>query len=171
MQHFRIIWRWAGLASLLALAGLSQPGLTQTKTQEVHAVPAQPPVKGQYEKLTFDLLKSWRYVEGKTPIPDFIQALNGRNVEMIGYMMPLNEIDDIKEFLLVPSLWGCCYGQPPSVSHIVAVKMLAGQTAKFNSGPIQIQGRFTVGETKQDGYLVSLYVLTVDKISRAKPPE
>jgi hypothetical protein len=29
---------------------------------------------------------------------------------------------------------------------------------------IRVRGHFNVGETKQDGYLVSLYVLTAEKI-------
>ena len=30
--------------------------------------------------------------------------------------------------------------------------------------PIRIRGKFSVGETKQDGYLVSLYRLSADEI-------
>ena len=83
---------------------------------------------------------------------------------MTGFMMPLTEMKDITEFLLVPSLWGCCYGQPPAVNHIVVVRMRTGQLTKFYDDPIRVRGRFKVGEIKQDGYLVSLYVLTADRI-------
>ena len=130
-----------------------------------------PAIEAGYDRLTFEILKSWTYVEGKSEFPGFIKALDGKPVEMLGYMMPLTEIENIKEFLLVPSLWGCCYGQPPAVNHIVAVKMPVGQTTKFYSGPIRIDGRFRVGETTQDGYLVSLYVLTPDKIVEVKNPD
>lgn len=132
------------------------------------AGPVAPAIEAGYDRLTFELLKSWTYVEGKSTFPGFITALDGKPVEMLGYMMPLTEIANIKEFLLVPSLWGCCYGQPPAVNHIVAVKMPAGQTTKFCSGPIRIDGQFHVGETKQDGYVVSLYVLTPHKIVEIK---
>jgi hypothetical protein len=118
----------------------------------------------RYTRLSFDTLKSWTYIEGKTPIPDFIKKLDGKEIEMIGFMMPLSEVKNITEFILVPSLWGCCYGQPPAVNHIVVVKMPPGQTTKFASDVIRVRGHFNVGETKQDGYLVSLYVLTVEKI-------
>jgi|SRR5579871_5224243 len=118
----------------------------------------------KYTRLAFDTLKSWTYIEGKTPIPDFIKKLDGQNIEMIGFMMPLSEVKNITQFLLVPSLWGCCYGQPPAVNHIVVVKMPPGQTTKFFNDVIRVRGKFNVGETKQDGYLVSLYVLTPDKI-------
>ena len=140
----------------------------QVATRKLVHGPAAPAIEAGYNRLTFEVLKSWTYVEGRSEFPGFIKALNGKPVEMLGYMMPLTEIKGIKEFLLVPSLWGCCYGQPPAVNHIVAVKMPAGQTAKFYSGPIRIDGQFAVGETKQDGYVVSLYVLTPDKIVEIK---
>ena len=50
------------------------------------------------------------------------------------------------------------------MNHIVVVKMPPGQTTKFYDDVIRIRGEFNVGETKQDGYLVSLYVLTAEKI-------
>ena len=145
---------------------LARRKMVQLATAEA-AVPAANGEKG-YGKLTFDLLKSWTYIEGKTPIPGFIKELDGKNVVMLGFMMPLTEVENIKEFLLVPSLWGCCYGQPPAVNHIVAVKMKPGEVSKFYSNPIKVKGRFSVGETKQDGYVGSLYVITVDKIVDAK---
>ena len=166
-----------GLLLLPGVPSLIQQISAHRKAEKLFAAqaaalqPAGPPKDGEYYKLTFDLLKHWTYVEGKTPIPAFIKVFDGHNVEMVGYMMPLNDVDHIKEFVLVPSLWGCCYGQPPAVNHIVAVKMREGQTTKFFSNPVKIKGRFNVGETKNDGYLVSLYVLTVDKIVELKELE
>ena len=161
--------RTAAVVLVLLLLPATYSYLQQrAAVRKVVAGPAAPAIEAGYDRLTFEVLKSWTYVEGKSAFPGFIKALDGKPVEMLGYMMPLTEIENIKEFLLVPSLWGCCYGQPPAVNHIVAVKLPAGQTTKFYSGPIRIDGRFRVGETKQDGYVVSLYVLTPDKIVEAK---
>ena len=164
-----------GLVLLPGLASFIQQQLLQRKMMRLDLPQAGPPGstasssgRGEsdrsFTKLGFDTLKSWTYVEGKTPIPDFIKKLDGKDIEMTGFMMPLSEVNDITEFLLVPSLWGCCYGQPPAVNHIVVVKMPAGRLAKFYNDPIRVRGRFNVGETKQDGYLVSLYVLTAERI-------
>ena len=135
----------------------------QTAIGSTRAAPSDPS-DSKYTRLQFDTLKSWTYIEGKTPIPDFIKKLDGQNIEMVGFMMPLSEVKNITEFILVPSLWGCCYGQPPAVNHIVVCKMPPGQTTKFFNDVIRVRGKFNVGETKQDGYTVSLYVLTVDRI-------
>jgi len=116
-------------------------------------------------KLSFDLLKSWTYVESKkTPIPETITKLDGRRVEMVAYMMPLTEIDKIKEFLLVPYLWGCCYGEPPAVNHMVVAQMTGGKTAKFSSDEIKVRGIFHCGEVREDGDLVGLYRIEVEDI-------
>lgn len=156
-----------GLILVPSLASLLQQRLLQKKAANLYAAQTGP-VGSQrdpkYVELTFETLKSWTYVEGQTPLPRFIKALDGKDVEMTGFMMPLTEMKDITEFLLVPSLWGCCYGQPPAVNHIVVVRMRTGQLTKFYDDPIRVRGRFKVGEIKQDGYLVSLYVLTADRI-------
>ena len=163
------------LVLLPGIASFIQQQLMQRKMAKLNmvqnAMPSTPspaaaaePSDSKYTRLQFDTLKSWTYIEGKTPIPDFIQKLNGQNIEMVGFMMPLSEVKNITEFILVPSLWGCCYGQPPAVNHVVVVRMPPGQTTKFFNDVIRVRGKFAVGETKQDGYTVSLYVLTVDKI-------
>jgi hypothetical protein len=115
--------------------------------------------------LSFDLLKKWTYVAGKaTTIPDFIRAFDGKNVEMNGYMMLLNSAVNIRSFVLVPSLFGCCYGQPPAVNHIVLVNMADDKTAKYFEDAVRVRGRFNCGEAKQDGELLSLYWIDADVV-------
>jgi hypothetical protein len=114
--------------------------------------------------LSFDLLKKWTYVEGKSQIPPFIRAFDGQNVQMAGYMMPLQDVKSIKSFVLVPSLFGCCYGQPPAVNHVVLVKMGEGKTAKYFGDTILVRGQFHSGEEKDDGYVVSLYRIDAEQI-------
>jgi hypothetical protein len=110
-------------------------------------------------------LKTWTYVEERhTPIPPFIQKYDGKTVEMIGYMMPLSDIKEIKTFVLVPSLFGCCYGQPPSVNHVVLVRMAGGATSKFYDDKIRVRGQFHCGEEKEDGSLISLYHIDADGV-------
>ena len=167
MKSLRMGALMISLVLLPGLASMLQQRLLQKKVLRldlVQAAPSTDPGKPKYAEVTFETLKNWTYVEGKTPLPDFIKALDGKDVEMVGFMMPLSEVKHITEFLLVPSLWGCCYGQPLAVNHIVVVKMPKGQTTSFFNDVIRVRGRFSCGETKQEGYLVSLYVLTPDKI-------
>ena len=128
--------------------------------------PTQPQPQGKVVNLSFDLLKSWTYIEKqRTPIPDKIQKLDGQTVEMVGYMMPLSEVKNVTQFVLVPFLWGCCYGRPPAVNHIMIVNMPKGQTVNFFDDKVRVRGTFHAGETRQDGYLISLYTITAQSIT------
>ncbi len=120
--------------------------------------------RGKFTSLSFDTLGGWTYIEGKTPIPDDVKKYDKQEVEMSGFMMPLTQTEKVSEFMLIQALWGCCYGRPPAVNHVVMVKMKGGQQVKFYPEPIRVRGKFSVGETKQDGYLVSLYRLEADDI-------
>ena len=120
--------------------------------------------QGKVIRLSFATLKAWVYVAGKTPIPANIKKLDGKNVEMVGYMMSLSDVKGISEFVLVPALWGCCYGQPPMVNHVVLVKMAPNKTIEYFSGEIRVRGLFSSGEVRQDGYLVSLYQIAATEV-------
>jgi hypothetical protein len=116
-------------------------------------------------KVSFDLLKSWTYVEAQqTPIPATITTLDGKRVELVAYMMPLTEVEKAKEFLLVPYLWGCCYGEPPAVNHMLVARMPAGKTAKCEMDEMKVRGVFHCDEIREDGYLVALYRIDVEDI-------
>jgi hypothetical protein len=114
--------------------------------------------------LSFDVLKKWTYIQGKTEIPGFIRIFEGQPVVMDGYMMSLGDVKDIKSFVLVPSLWGCCYGQPPAVNHVVLVRMAGNKAVEYFGDAIRVRGQFHCGEEKQDGYLVSLYHIDADEV-------
>lgn len=114
--------------------------------------------------LSFNTLKSWTYVEHKTPIPGFIQNLDGRYVQMAGFMLPLNQTGEATDFVLVQFLFGCCYGQPPAINHVVLVKMVNGKKSRVYSVPVRVRGWFHVGQMREDGYLVSLYRLEAESV-------
>ena len=126
---------------------------------------SQPDASSKIVKLSFDTLKQWTYVQGKTPIPDFIKKLDGVYVEMTGFMISPNSSDNISDFVLAPTLWGCCYGQPPAVNHVVLVKMSRGRETEYYEKAIRVRGRFHVGEERIDDCVVSLYRLDADDVA------
>ena len=123
-----------------------------------------PPPDVKYRELPFDLLRSWTYIEGQTPIPAEIREWDGRPVQMTGFMMPLTQSKAITEFVLVPYLFGCCFGGPPAPNHMVLVRLAGGATTPFLRVPIYARGTFHCGETWQDGHLISLYRLEAQSI-------
>lgn len=173
MKHFKRILIAVTLLVVATVVAKVDDWAMGRKPPPPRAVPAgaslmaAPTTGGKKQKafpLSFDMLKKWTYIEGKTEIPGFIRIFEGQPVVMDGYMMSLGDVKDIKSFVLVPSLWGCCYGQPPAVNHVVLVKMTGKMTSEYFGGAIRVRGQFHCGEEKQDGYLVSLYHIDADEV-------
>ena len=118
--------------------------------------------------LPFDELSSWPYEDGLKGMPKRIKDLSGKKVLMTGFMLPIDEVQNIKEFLLVESLWSCCYGQPPDIHGIVRVVMPKGKTTDYFFDPLKIVGTFKVEATMLDGYCVDIYQLHVESLEAIK---
>ncbi len=134
--------------------------------------PDQPlPVEALHPlKLKFEVLGGWTYVEGKTAIPEDVKKLDGKWVEISGFMLPINEINKMSNFIILQSLWGCCFGQAPAVNHVIVTTMVPGRTVEFYPDPVKVIGKFSVGETREKGYLVSIYRLEAYTVTAAHTP-
>ncbi|MBM4061318.1 MAG: DUF3299 domain-containing protein [Planctomycetes bacterium] len=125
-------------------------------------------VTGFDKILPFDELTSWRYLEGLQGMPKRVADLSGKKVLMTGFMLPIDEVQNIKEFLLVQSLWACCYGTPPDIHGIVRVVMPKGKTTDYFFDPLKITGTFKVEATVLDGYCVDIYQLHLESLEVMK---
>ena len=121
-------------------------------------------ITGLDKILPFDELTSWPYEDGLKGMPKRVKALSGKKVLMTGFMLPIDEVQNIKEFLLVESLWSCCYGQPPDIHGIVRVVMPKKKTTDYFFDPLKIIGTFKVESTVMDGYCVDIYQLHVESL-------
>jgi hypothetical protein len=125
-------------------------------------------ITGLDKILPFDELSSWPYEDGLKGMPKRIKELSGKKVLMTGFMLPIDEVQNIKEFLLVQSLWSCCYGQPPDIHGIVRVVMPKGKTTDYFFDPLKVIGTFKVESTILDGYCVDIYQLHVESLEAIK---
>ena len=125
-------------------------------------------ISGLDKILPFDELTSWPYEDGLKGMPKRIKDLSGKKVLMTGFMLPIDEVQNIKEFLLVESLWSCCYGQPPDIHGIVRVVMPKGKTTDYFFDPLKIIGTFKVEATVMDGYCVDIFQLHVESLEALK---
>ncbi len=108
--------------------------------------------------VSWSTLRSYEYQEDLKGVPEDIQSLDGQPVTMAGFLLPLYEFDNIKEFNLVASHWSCCFGVPPGINGWVYVRLAKGQKGLKNStDPLKIVGTFRVREHKEAGYVVSIY--------------
>lgn len=116
-----------------------------------------------YTKVTFAELGSFRYEEGMR-LPDAVTALHGKKVAIAGYMMTLEEVENIREFLLVESLWSCCFGKPPEVHQVIVATAKPGKEVDYSPEAVLLLGQLGVGEEIEDGFVVSLYRVALDEM-------
>ena len=101
-------------------------------------------------------------------IPADVKALSGCTLRTHGYMMPMDQVENITEFAFVPSLFGCCYGQPPQVQHTIIVHTPPGKSvAKYTSQELIVEGTLKVAETKDDDFVVSIFEMSASSIRPA----
>lgn len=91
------------------------------------------------------------------------QKWNKKAVQISGYMLPISAEKKVTEFMLVKSLWTCCYGQPPDINQVIYVK--SKDPVEYYQEPIQIEGNFTAAiDYGSDGSLRSLYQVEANRV-------
>ncbi len=77
-------------------------------------IPHTKPQPGEVRSLQIKDLGTFEYDADKGGnIPADVMALNGATVRVTGFMIPIDQAENITSFALVPSLFACCFGQPP----------------------------------------------------------
>jgi hypothetical protein len=109
----------------------------------------------------------------KPVIPAWIRKLDGAKVSVAGFMVPFDvQENGVTSFILVKNIMICCYGLVPKVNENIMCEVAKGQKEKFYINiPIKVFGTLSVGEVKDDGYVLSLYRLAVERIEKIDKPD
>lgn len=118
-------------------------------------------------RLTWDLLisaaRAYEPRAGRNELPERITMLDGKWVELTGYLaFPLGA-EESDELLLMLNQWdGCCIGVPPTPYDAVEVTLVAPYKGEaginiFNYGTVH--GLFEVDPYVTNGWLIGLYLL------------
>jgi hypothetical protein len=128
-----------------------------------------------YGVLDFTVLGEFEYPiyvkikEGEElpPIPDEVRVWDGKKVAITGFMNPVRfDREGVSEFLLVKDILGCCFGATPRMNHWIRVRMREGERAKFYAyDELTIFGALEVSEEIEDGYVMSVYRMTVHHLA------
>jgi hypothetical protein len=174
------------VVAVIALATIRHPGISQqvrasppdgpagsappstSPTATVARTPHRRPEAGEVREMTIKELGNFEYDDtaGGTIPPDAMR-LSGTKVRLRGFMMPLEQTEKIKRFALVPSLFGCCFGQSPSVQHFNMVDCPAGKAVSYFPDDVFVEGTLTVKETREEKYVVSLFNVTCSGVKPA----
>jgi hypothetical protein len=132
--------------------GAGPPGRTGPRKPHVRPDP------GQALEVAIRELGNFEYdSEVGGNIPDDVQKLDGAILRTRGFMIPLDQADNITEFALVPSLFDCCFGQPPALQHMITVTTPKGKGLAYFPEEIIVEGTLRVKEVKDEDLIISLF--------------
>jgi hypothetical protein len=133
--------------------------------------PHPAPKAGETYEIAIKDLGNFEYDQEKGGnIPADVKALSGGKVRLHGFMIPMDQAENITQFALVPSLFACCFGQPPQIQHTIVVncpKKPEPTTVTYCPDEIVVEGTLKVDEKKDDGYVVSLFEMEVSSVKPA----
>ncbi|MDP9174932.1 MAG: DUF3299 domain-containing protein [Planctomycetota bacterium] len=100
-------------------------------------------------------------------IPDDVKKLEGCKFSTTGYMVPLDQAESISQFALVPSLFACCFGQPPQIQHTIVVQTPKGKAVSYFPDELVVEGTLHVSEQKDGGFIVSIFQMDATSVRPA----
>jgi hypothetical protein len=158
--------RRVGPAHASAMQAQAVRGVAGQFAARVRGAPGAPAVVnvpgGAGKSVDWATLGGFPYVEG-AELPAAVQALDDQRVSLRGALLPLEEVDGEVWYLLVESLWDCCFGKAPELHQAVVVRLRG--LPHHSGAPVQVTGQLSVGEDRDaDGYVSSVYRLEAAQV-------
>ena len=178
-EQIRVCERKLAKQAAANLKNRNNPGAVTTTPGSSPLAPERPPTAeerkphakptdGQVVELTIQDLGNFEYDQEKGGnIPDDVKSLGGHTVRLRGYMIPMDQAENITQFALVPSLFACCFGQPPQVQHTVVAHCPEGKAVSYFADEITVEGKLKVDEKKDDGFIVSIFEMDIASVKPA----
>jgi hypothetical protein len=103
-------------------------------------------------------------------IPVAERKLDGQQVSVDGFIIPMDQEEKLKQFAILPKEWDG--SQDPHLLDTVIATTEPGQGIEFTNERIRATGILHVSIVKDDGLIVSVLRLSAEKVSvaPAKPP-
>ena len=135
-----------------------------------------------YQSLTFNMLTNdpfrepnWAKMEDPAYIASLkldeqisprIQAMNGKKVEIQGFMLPLDMSEgNLRTFMLLKDQMACCYGNIPRLNEWVYVRVPKKKKIDIHQDMLlTLLGTLRVGAKFEDEVLTGIYHLELDQI-------
>jgi hypothetical protein len=152
----------ARIKSLLSASGTSDVPMGADR------VPHTKPRDGEVLAMTIKQMANFNFNPDKdSVIPKDIFLLDGVRIKLRGFMIPINQAEQITDFALVPSLVSCCFGQPPGVQHTITCRTPKGKAISYTIDEIYVEGTLHVSPKKDEGYTYSIFEMDVASVKLA----
>jgi len=105
----------------------------------------------------------------KRSVPASVQALDGRRVACMGFMLPFDfKPEGTRHFGLMRNQVGCCFGQAPGLNEWVDVTVAGAPTEVFMDTPLLVVGTLKIKPIVEAGNTMGLYTLAAETIEKAR---
>lgn len=112
-----------------------------------------------------------KYVLAGDRIPPALKARDGKQVSIVGYMIPFDSVDKINRFILLQAQFmGCFHVPPPQPNEVVLVDM-GSKTANYSETPLLVTGTFQIKKTYEEDFLISVFTIRNAVVKAAKGNE
>ena len=145
----RRVWRDAGtiLGVVVVLSGVVALNyFTRQKNLQERMIEWRKEIEENRETKGLDLLPWDILVKTKgnmrrgAKFPPELLLWDNKHIDLIGFMVPVDEYRNMKEFLLLPMPIQCYFCESPPMRDIILVKMLEGEKTELFNEPILING-------------------------------
>jgi hypothetical protein len=127
--------------------------------------------------LTFPMLAAaTRGPSGTHIFPESILQLDGKTVAIKGFMAPYEDLDNLREFMLLSFSVGCFFCVPPSINQVLFIEQKGEQSRPFIDDPITVKGTFHLAQpplklqAHEDGFLFAILDAEVTKLPATSKP-
>lgn len=109
-----------------------------------------------FDDIKFDLDKKAEFK--RSMLTPKIEALDGRQVLIRGYILPSFQQTGLTQFVLVRDNMQCCFGPGAALYDCIVVEMKPGVSTNFTVRPVAVQGTFAIREfLDPDGKPLAIY--------------
>jgi hypothetical protein len=97
----------------------------------------------------------------KPTFAKYLQELDGKQIELSGYMQPLGEDLELGSFMLIEFPVGCWYCEMPEITAIVLVELPRGQSKTYTRGKVKVVGTLALNSMDPENFLYTIGKATV----------
>ena len=102
-------------------------------------------------------------------LPNTVKILSEKQVAITGFMLPIKVAGGLTtEFMILKNQSACCYGIVPQVNEWVIVHTRGKGVKPIMDIPVTAQGTLHVGEQRDVGHLIGIYLLDCDGIVNSR---
>ena len=119
-------------------------------------------------EIDFPLLDQARrldFIDAELSFPDALKELDGREVTLVGFMAPFDDLRNMRRCMILPSYVGCKFCSPPNISQVVFVTQAddgGSGSHRFIEAPSHVTGILRLSlpgsehEGKRQGFMYSI---------------